>query len=301
MMKNFSSTLEDFKELSKFGIVILVLITVLGGYLCGHPFERPLDLGHMLLTLLGVGALGGGSSALNQFQERKVDATMARTADRPLPAGRLTPVQAISFVVITLILGLSVLSYLSTELGLLGLAAVISYNLLYTLWWKKRWAYAAIPGAIPGALPALMGYTAASGDVWTPGGLYLFFVLFYWQMPHFWVLALKYKDDYAVGGFPTLPVAHGLGVTVTQIIMWTLAYVALALGAPIFLRVGSLYLAVTVIMSFKVLWELRQFVKQPESKRWLHFFLWVNFSQIIYITAAVADLWSVYLIRFFTR
>ncbi|MBC7693280.1 MAG: protoheme IX farnesyltransferase [Methylotenera sp.] len=297
----YSSKLEAYKELSKFGIVVLVLVTVLGGYLCGHPFEEPLHVGRLFLTLLGVGALGAGSSALNQYQERAIDATMPRTAGRPLPSGFLTPAQALNFISVALVLGLGILFWLSTSVGLLGVAAVLSYNILYTLWWKKKWAFAAVPGAIPGALPALIGYTAASGQVWTSGGLYLFFILFFWQMPHFWVLALKYKEDYAAGGFPTLPVAHGLGVTVSQIVVWCLAYVALALGAPLFLRVGSLYLAATLIMSLKVLWELRAFVKEPESKRWLHFFLWVNFSQIVYVGAAVADLWSIYLIRYFTR
>ncbi len=184
-------------------------------------------------------------------------------------------------------------------LGLLGALAVFSYNVLYTLWWKRKYAFAAVPGAIPGALPILMGYVAASGEIWHPGGIYLFMILFFWQMPHFWVLALKYKQDYAMGGVPTLPVSKGTGVTVLQIVIWCLAYVALALGGPLFLPVHGLYLIVAIIMSAKLLWQLRAFVKEPESKQWLHFFLWVNLSLIAYIGGAVADLWSIYLVRFF--
>jgi protoheme IX farnesyltransferase len=190
---------------------------------------------------------------------------------------------------------LILLSTLSQPLLGLGLAAVLSYNGLYTLWWKRHWAFAAVPGAVPGALPILMGYAAAQGSVFTPGGLYLFAILFFWQMPHFWVLALKYKSDYAAGGVPTLPVALGRDLTVRQIAVWCLAYVALAGAAPWFLNTGWVYGVIAGAVSLKLLWELFAFARAPETKKWLHFFLWVNFSLILYVGGAAADLWSVYL------
>jgi protoheme IX farnesyltransferase len=289
-----------YKELSKSGIVALVLISVLGGYLIGQPSETPFSGGRMLLTLMGILFLASASSALNQLQEVSADAKMPRTAKRPLPSGRISKKGAAFFVVLFMALGLFLLSQISmTELGL-GALAVICYNGFYTLWWKRHWSYAAVPGAIPGALPILMGHLAATGKLLAPSGIYLFFILF-WQMPHFWALALRYRDDYASGKFPTLPVTHGSGVTVFQIVLWCLAYVALALVAPLFLKVGSFYLLTTVAMSAKLLWELVRFVKQPESKRWLHFFLWINFSLIAYIGCAAVDLWSIYLVRFWTK
>ncbi len=291
------SSLSEFAQLSKSGIVTLVLISVLGGYLIGHPLETSLDLPRLALTLFGVLFLASGSSALNQLQERDLDASMPRTANRPLPSGRMSARQVTVFILVFLALGLLLLYQVSTAIFVLGIAAVISYNGLYTLWWKKHWAYAAVPGAIPGALPILMGYAAASGQVFTPAGIYLFGILFYWQMPHFWVLALRYTDDYAKGGFPTLPVARGANVTVLQIIVWCLAYIALSLIAPLFLPVGKLYLILTLPMSLKVLWELRAFAKAPESKKWLHFFLWVNFSLIAYIGAAAIDAWAPHLFQ----
>jgi len=295
------SLFQLYRELSKSGIVALVLISVLGGYLAGHPFERDLDLVRLALTLIGMLLLGSGSSALNQVQERHIDAQMPRTARRPLPSGRISLAHAVIFSFGGIAGGVVLLGWLDPRLAILGLIAVVSYNALYTLWWKKKMAYAAVPGAIPGALPILMGYLSASGELFAPGGIYLFAILFFWQMPHFWVLALKYSDDYAQGGIPTLPVAHGSGVTVKQIVIWCLAYVALALGAPLFFPVGSVYLSLTVAMSLKLLWELYAFTKAPESKKWLHFFLWVNFSLIAYVGGVVADLWSIYLIRHLTR
>jgi protoheme IX farnesyltransferase len=290
-----------YKELSKSGIVALVLISVFGGYLIGQPLETLFSLQRMLLTLFGVLFLSSGASALNQLQEVQVDAKMPRTSKRPLPSGRISKKGALGFIVVSVVAGLILLSMISrTELWL-GVLAVVSYNGFYTLWWKKHWAYAAVPGAIPGALPILMGHVAVTNQLWAPSGIYLFFILFFWQMPHFWALALRYRDDYAVGQFPTLPVARGQGVTVFQIVLWCLAYVAVALVAPLFLKVGAFYLSVTLLMSLKLLWELVRFVKQPESSRWLHFFLWINFSLIAYIGAAAIDLWSVYLIPYFTR
>ncbi len=295
----------DFRELSKSGIVFLVLINVIGGYLIGQPAEAPWEPMRLFWTILGVFFLAAGSSALNQLQEYRLDAEMPRTAGRPLPSGRISPIQALLFVVIFLVLGLSILRWRVNEpVFWLGVAATLSYNGLYTLWWKKHWAYAAVPGAIPGALPVLMGFVAANGNLWHPGGIYLFAILFYWQMPHFWVLALRYKDDYSKASFPTLPVAKGEGVTLHQIRLWSLGYIGLALIAPLFLKVGALYLLFTLTLSAKVLWELRHFLRQaeatdigkPGNKAWLRFFLWINFSQMILIFAAALDLWSLHLV-----
>ena len=287
-----NSKLQLLKELSKSGIVTLVLISVFAGYLIGHSPEYPFDLKRLSLTLLGILFLASGSSALNQYQERHLDAQMPRTAGRPLPSGRLSESSVLIFVGVSLGLGMLLLAYLGTSLLVLGLLAVLSYNGLYTLWWKKHWAYAAIPGAVPGALPVLMGHVAAQGNVLHPGAIYLFLILFFWQMPHFWVLALRYQEDYAKGGFPTLPVARGPGVTVHRIVLWCLAYVGLALIGPFFLKVSWIYFVPTLAISAWVVYQLFLFAKNPEGKKWLHFFLWVNFSLVLYLAAAVADLWS---------
>lgn len=292
-----------YRELSKSGIVALVLISVLGGYLAGQSFEQLLDGTRLLVTLLGVLGVAAGSSAFNHWQDREMDALMPRTAKRPIPSGRMSGAHALTFAFGAMAVGIGLLSILSWKLVVLAAVAIFSYNVLYTLWWKRTMPYAAVPGALPGALPILMGYVSAHGDIVTPGGIYLFALLFFWQMPHFWVLALRFTDDYAKGGVPTLPVVHGTHITIGQIVVWCLAYCALALGAPLFFRVGSVYLAVALLICTKLIWELRLFAKGGEkiadagSKFWLRFFLWVNFSLIGFVGAIVADLWSIYLIR----
>jgi protoheme IX farnesyltransferase len=294
-LKNIRLQISLYRELSKSGIVTLVLISVFAGYLIGQSPELPLSWTRMLTTLVGMLFLAAGSSALNQLQERHIDVRMKRTASRPLPSGRIQTSTAAIFVVVSVLLGCFILFSLDTSLLYLGLAALISYNGLYTLWWKRHWAYAAVPGAIPGALPILMGFASADGRVFHPSGLYLFFVLFFWQMPHFWTLALRYQDDYQQGGFPTLPVKHGTRVTLYQIVIWCLAYVGLATIAPLFIPVRWIYLIPSLLMIFKVIYELYLYVKAPESKKWLHFFLWVNLSLIVFLGAATLDLWSIYL------
>ena len=297
MVTSLKTKISLIKELSKSGIVILVLISVLAGYLIGHPHETSFEWIRMLLTLGGVLFLASGSSALNQFQERKIDALMPRTAKRPLPSGRMTSRFALCFIGTTLSIGLLLLLKVSLDLFFLGMLAVFSYNILYTLWWKKYWAYGAVPGAIPGALPILMGHVAANRHLLNPAGFYLFFILFFWQMPHFWSLALRYQDDYQQGGFPILPVKLGKQITLHQIVVWCLAYLGIALLAPLFLPVTSLYLVLTLVISATVLYKLYVYIKNPESKEWLHFFLWVNFSLIFFLAAAALDLWKIHLER----
>ncbi|NBU20742.1 protoheme IX farnesyltransferase [bacterium] len=294
-MNSRKSQLKAIKELSKSGIVTLVLISVFAGYLIGQPGETDFQIKRMALTLIGVLFLASGSSALNQIQERDIDAQMPRTAQRPLPSGTLSLPVAILFTLASLLAGLSLLAYLDIILFALGGLALISYNGLYTLWWKRKWAYAAVPGAIPGALPILMGHLAATQDLFHPGGIYLFFILFFWQMPHFWALALRYQEDYQKGGFPVLPIKHGPLVTLKQIGIWCVAYLGLALIAPLFLKVRWIYLVPTLLMGSKVALELLRFAKNPEGKLWLRFFLWVNFSLVVFLGAAALDLWSIYL------
>ena len=294
-MIQLKKQIELFKELSKSGIVTLVLISVFAGYLIGQPHETSLDGFRLTFTLIGILFLSSGSSALNQLQEKDIDAQMPRTAGRPLPSNRMTVRSVQIFVGLHLLIGFAILLYLSPTLLGLGVLAVVSYNGLYTLWWKRRWAYAAVPGAIPGALPILMGHFSAQGQIWNPGGLYLFFILFFWQMPHFWTLALRYQKDYQQGGFPTLPVIHGLNTTLVQIAIWCLCYMGLANMAPFFLKVGWIYGVSTLLVEIKLAYELYGFLKNPESKNWLRFFLWINLSLILFLGAAAVDLWSIHL------
>jgi protoheme IX farnesyltransferase len=287
--------LKDVLRLTKAEIVLLEVITLVAGYLIGHPLEKAFDWAAFLYTLTGTSLLALGSGALNQIQEHKEDASMERTRDRPIPSGRIPLKWAWTLSLCLLLSGALLLSQVSISLLALGLAAVASYNGLYTMWWKRRLAFAAIPGAIPGALPILMGFQAAVGNLGDLRGYYLFAILFFWQMPHFWVLALKYSKDYDQGGFPTLPVAKGVEVTRFQITLWCLAYAGIGLLSGLFFPTGIPGVLGSLVISAWLLIELYRFIRLPEQKTWLRFFLSINFSLILYLAVLSADLWSILL------
>ncbi len=286
----------DLFQLTKFEIVTLEIITLVIGFFIGQPLEHPVRINAFVLSSLGTLLIAAGAGAFNQIQEAEKDATMDRTKNRPLPSGRVSKKLALKIALFCVFSGGLLLSALSPTQLVLGLVAFFSYNVLYTLWWKPKHAFAAIPGAIPGAMPILMGYQAATQSAWSdPRGLYLFGILFFWQMPHFWVLALKYSDDYDKGGFPTLPTKLGHAVTRFQIVLWSLAYSGLGVLAPLFFPLGTIGIVGCVFTSAGLLIELRRFLVHPEKKTWLRFFLVVNFTMLLYIGFIAIDLWSILL------
>jgi protoheme IX farnesyltransferase len=294
-MTKSNSLRKDLLRLTKAEIVLLEIITLVAGFFIGHPLERPIDWLAFALTFLGVGALASGSGALNQIQEHKEDALMERTQSRPIPSGRISIRSAWIISIGLFTVGIVLLSFVSLTVLTLGLLAVISYNGLYTLWWKRKLAFAAVPGAIPGSLPILIGFQAAVSDLRDLRGYYLFAILFFWQMPHFWVLALKYSNDYDKGGFPTLPVAKGTEVTRFQITLWCLAYSAVGLLSALFFPTGILGILGSLLVSAWLLVELFRFLRHPGKSTWLRFFLSINFSLLLYLFVISADLWSILL------
>ncbi len=291
-LKAFS---KDILRLTKAEIVLLEVITLAAGYFIGQPLERPILWSAFTFTFLGVGALALGSGALNQIQEHREDAMMERTRSRPIPSGRISLGLAWTISIALFASGCFFLSLVSVPVLALGILAVVSYNGLYTMWWKRKLAFAAVPGAIPGSLPILIGFQAAVSDLSDLRGYYLFAILFFWQMPHFWVLALKYSKDYDKGGFPTLPVAKGSEVTRFQITLWCLAYSGIGLLSSFFFPTGIPGLIGALLISAWLLFELSRFLRQPEQKTWLRFFLSINFSLLLYLFVISADLWSILL------
>ncbi|MCB0377342.1 MAG: heme o synthase [Bdellovibrionales bacterium] len=287
--------MKKYFELTKLGIVFFVLFTASGGFLLGHPMHLEFPILKILLTLAGLYFLSSGSFALNQYQEREIDKKMPRTQSRPLPSGAIEPKNALLFAISFLLIGAGLCFAISTKVGVLGLATVLMYNFLYTKLWKLRSPFAAVPGAIPGAMPFVIGYTAASDQIWTIENLYFFLVMFFWQMPHFWALAIRYKDDYKAAGIPVLPAAKSARDTEYYMGLYTFAYVILALAAPLFAPVGWAYLILAIPFAFKVLWEFFRFIKNPDRKRWVGFFLWTTFSILIFVLVPAVDRWSPWL------
>ena len=192
--------LEILLELGKVRITIFVSFSTLAGYIL---FSESLSW-NMLFPTFGVFLLACGSSAFNHFQERKTDALMERTKNRPLPSGKISETYAFVVALFFILIGSAVV-YLSSNVTALaiGIITVIWYNVVYTPL-KKKYALAVVPGSLIGALPPVIGYSAAGGSPFDLQivGLALFF--FIWQIPHFWLLPLIFGNDYDKAGFPTL-------------------------------------------------------------------------------------------------
>lgn len=280
-----------YLDLTKFGIVCFVLFTGTAAYFLAQPTGVPIDSLLFFSYLAALYFLSAGSFALNQYQERFIDSKMPRTQKRPLPAGLWSEKNVLILSLVFIIIGLGLCWNIHRWMFIYGLATVVMYNGLYTLYWKRQWAFGAVPGAIPGAMPILMGY-GAQGSPGTTEAFYLFILMFLWQMPHFWALALRYKDDYASAGIPVLPVVIGNQKTLYHMGLYVFAYAAWAVAAPWFISAWMGYLLVILPFTAKVVWEFFAYYKEQTSRNWLSFFLWTTFSVLVFVIIPVFDKWG---------
>jgi heme o synthase len=280
-----------YAELSKFGIVLLVLVSAAAGFMLRAPLGADFPWMHGLVVLVGVMLLSSGASALNQVQERERDALMARTAGRPLPTGRISHAQGLTFATIATAAGAAVLWIgIGRTAGILGLIAAVFYNGVYTPWLKPTSAFAAVPGAIPGSIPPVIGWVAGGGGLTDTGAIILFGILFLWQMPHFWALALRYRADYASGGFPMVSDVVGVEGTARLILLYASGLTAWSLAAPTFGVGGPLSFVLAALLGGRLMWLAIKFAREPHNQRgWLSLFLFSNFYLLLLFAGMVAE------------
>ncbi len=239
--------LVDYLALTKPRVVLMVLITTFVGYYLGSIGD--LAVMPLLHTLAGTALAAGGTMALNQYMERHRDAHMHRTRHRPLPEGRLAPIEGLVFGV-TLTAG--GLLYLQLAVGMLaaGLTAIIaaSYLLVYTPL-KPITSLCSLVGAIPGALPPVVGWAAARGQVGFEAWL-LFAIMFLWQVPHTLAIGTLYRDDYARAGIRVLPVVDWSGTSSGRhSVTNCLALLPVTLMPTLVGMAGTLYFAAALVLS----------------------------------------------------
>jgi protoheme IX farnesyltransferase len=228
----------DFLALTKPRVLTLVVFTGLCGLLAAPQAINPV-IGFTAILCIALGA--GAAGALNQWYEADLDAMMARTADRPLPAGRMDRQSALHFGV-----GLAVFSVVLMGLAVNVLAAtilavsILFYVMVYTVWLKRRTPQNIVIGGAAGAFPALIGWAAATGRVETLPVL-LFALVFLWTPPHFWALALFINSDYARAGVPMLPAVAGQRATRIQIMLYTVPMAAAAVAPWAMGLTGAIY------------------------------------------------------------
>ncbi len=217
----------DLYALTKPGVMRLVVFTALCGLLAA-PVMPPLVIGFTAILCIALGA--GSAGALNQWYESDLDAKMKRTANRPIPSGRLDRQTALHFAI-----GLGFFSVILMELATNWLAAVLLassilfYVVIYTMWLKRRTAQNIVIGGAAGAFPPLIGWVAATGQI-TLLPLLLFAIIFLWTPPHFWALSMFVRSDYAAAEVPMMPVVAGYAATRRQILVYSLIMAAAAVA-----------------------------------------------------------------------
>ncbi len=239
----------DYAELTKLRVTTLIVMTAWCGYYFGAVRSGVSSLSWGLFhTLLGIGLISGGTAALNEVMERDIDGDMRRTAQRPLPAGRMSLLHATLVGSLMTIGGAVYLGLALNPLtGFLSLATSAVYLAAYTPL-KKIHPICTFVGAFPGAMPGVLGWTAARGRLeW--GALVMFAIVFFWQFPHFFSIAWLYREDYQAGKIRMLPVVESDGKsTALRIILYSIALIPISV-APSFLGMsGRIYLVGALIM-----------------------------------------------------
>ncbi|HEX2987930.1 MAG TPA: heme o synthase [Chloroflexota bacterium] len=236
----------DYVRLTKPGSVGLLLLTALAGMTAVGSGLPSLSL--VVATLAGGALAAGGSNALNCYLDRDLDRLMPRTANRPLPSGRLAPLKAAAFGILLCLLSFVLLAATVNLLAaLLAMAGMIYYVVVYTLWLKRRSPWNVVVGGGAGGLPLLVGSAAATGEI-SPWALILGAVIFLWTPPHFWSLALLRRDEYGRAGLPMMPVVRGSLETRRQILLYSMFLVGLSLLVPVMGFTGSGPLFVAAIL-----------------------------------------------------
>ena len=249
------STVSDFSQLFKVRVTSLVVITAWAGYFMGAGKSGISSLSLTLLnTLLGIALVSAGAAALNEAVERSVDARMARTRNRPLPANRMRLSTGLAAGILTSVLGSLYLALTTNVLtGLLAIATVSAYLGLYTPL-KKISPISTLVGAFPGAMPPLLGWTAARGKVEIEA-VVLFTIVFVWQFPHFQAIAWLYREDYAAGGIKMLPVVdQGGHRVVRQMLAYSSVLIPVSLLPAGLYMAGNVYLVGALVLGVIFLW-----------------------------------------------
>jgi heme o synthase len=240
------SRVAAYVALTKPRIIELLLVTTVPVMFVAEDGVPPLGL--ILATVVGGSLAAGGANAINMVVDRDIDAVMARTQDRPLVTGELTPRAALTFALILEVAAFALLwGAVNLLSAVLAVSACLFYVFVYTLWLKRTSTQNIVIGGAAGAVPTLIGWTAVTGRLaWAP--VVLFGLIFFWTPPHFWALAIRYRDDYSAAEVPMLPSVEALPVVARRIVGYSVAVWALSvLFAPV-AGMGPLYLVAAVVL-----------------------------------------------------
>tara|TARA_Y100001970_G_C14253597_1_gene873522 strand:- start:5344 stop:6210 length:867 start_codon:yes stop_codon:yes gene_type:complete len=239
--------LKSYYHLCKPNVVYMMLICAVVGMLLAEQYVS--SYLYLFISLLGIALCAASAAAINQVIDRKTDASMTRTDQRPLPQGELSPMHASIFALIIGILGSMILYFFVNTLTMvLTITSLIGYAFIYTVYLKRATPQNIVIGGLAGAAPPLLGWSSITNTI-DPYALLLVLIIFVWTPPHFWALAIYRKDEYAKESIPMLPVTHGVQFTKLQIVLYTVILFIVSILPYVVLMSGIIYLVSALILS----------------------------------------------------
>ncbi len=255
--------IRTYLELTKLRIVLLLLFTTLTAMVIAAAGVPTLNI--LIPALIGGAMAAAGSSAINQYVDRDMDAKMTRTARRPIPSGRVEPVNALVFGVILVVLSVLVLGvWVNWLTAMLALAGSLYYVVVYTLLLKRNTALNIVIGGGAGAMPVLVGWAAIANDLPIQAWI-LFAIVFYWTPPHSWALALLVNTDYARAGVPMMPVARGEKITRRQILLYSVLLFVITLLPGTLDMLGAIYMVSAIVLGLGLIWMSIRLIREADK------------------------------------
>ena len=236
----------EYVALCKPKVVALIVFTAIVGMLLSSPAMVPFDV--LAFGILGIGSAAAAGAALNHLIDRRIDALMARTSERPLPSGKIDTASALVFAAALCVFSMVILaSGVNVLTAGLTLGSLVGYAVVYSVFLKRATPQNIVIGGAAGAMPPVLGWSAVTGDI-DPHALLLFLIIFAWTPPHFWALAIHRHREYANADIPMLPVTHGTEFTRLHVLLYTVILFVVSLLPFVTRMSGGIYLIVAVVL-----------------------------------------------------
>jgi protoheme IX farnesyltransferase len=279
--------IKSYYLLCKPNVVYMMLICAFVGMLLAE--DSVSSISKICIALFGIALCSGSAAAINQVIDRKADAAMTRTDQRPLPQGELSAFHASCFAFVIGVLGALILYFfINTLTMVLTLASLIGYAFIYTVYLKRATPQNIVIGGLAGAAPPLLGWASISNSI-DPYALLLVLIIFVWTPPHFWALAIYRKEEYAKESIPMLPVTHGVAFTKLQIVLYTIILFIVSILPYVVLMSGEIYLVSSVILSSIFLYySIKLYITDDDSIAMKTFNFSIYYIFLIFI-ALLAD------------
>ena len=279
--------IKSYYLLCKPNVVYMMLICAFVGMLLAE--DSVTSISKICIALFGIALCSGSAAAINQVIDRKADAAMTRTDQRPLPQGELSAFHASCFAFVIGVLGALILYFfINTLTMVLTLASLIGYAFIYTVYLKRATPQNIVIGGLAGAAPPLLGWASISNSI-DPYALLLVLIIFVWTPPHFWALAIYRKEEYAKESIPMLPVTHGVAFTKLQIVLYTIILFIVSILPYVVLMSGEIYLLSSVILSSIFLYySIKLYITDDDSIAMKTFNFSIYYIFLIFI-ALLAD------------